>query len=330
MSSVKRPRRLWVSVLAWVATAPFVAWALFRLLPWNVHFRWVQLLAFTPYVAVISPVGPAIALLLRRRAALVTGLVATGVLAAIVLPRAIPEGNPSASGPGLRVLSSNLRIGVVPAAALVDLVRRTRPDILTLQELTPSAARGLDTAGMERLLPYKVAFSRDGLGGSGIYSRFPLQADSMIDFGGFQQTAATLAVPLPGGTGGIQVNVVSVHPCAPAYVSTYQCWSAGLDALPLPGGRVRILAGDFNATLDHAPIRRLLAADYRDAADATGSGLLTTWPSIDRDFEGLRVPPVTLDHVLVDPRVAVRSFSAYQLPLTDHRAVFAELILPAS
>ena len=41
----------------------------------------------------------------------------------------------------------------------------------------------------------------------------------------------------------------------------------------------QILAGDFNATLDHAEFRALLDRGYVDAADAVGDGLTPTWPA---------------------------------------------------
>ena len=44
-------------------------------------------------------------------------------------------------------------------------------------------------------------------------------------------------------------------------------------------GDVQILAGDFNATLDHPELRALLDRGYIDAADAAGSGLVWTWPA---------------------------------------------------
>ena len=45
-------------------------------------------------------------------------------------------------------------------------------------------------------------------------------------------------------------------------------WRGDLRALPpaTPDGPLRILAGDFNATLDHAELRRLLDTGYEDAA----------------------------------------------------------------
>ena len=92
-----------------------------------------------------------------------------------------------------------------------------------------------------------------------------------------------------------------------------------------PDGRLRILAGDFNATLDHAELRRVLDTGYQDAAAQVGAGLHGTWP------HGRRFPPpVTIDHVLADERLGVRAVSIHTIPGTDHRAVLAELELPAN
>jgi endonuclease/exonuclease/phosphatase (EEP) superfamily protein YafD len=45
-------------------------------------------------------------------------------------------------------------------------------------------------------------------------------------------------------------------------------------------------------------------------------------------YDGDRIPPVTIDHVLVDRRVGVRDVSVLRLPGSDHRPVYAELALP--
>jgi hypothetical protein len=54
-------------------------------------------------------------------------------------------------------------------------------------------------------------------------------------------------------------------------------------ALPGAGapGDLQLIAGDFNATLDHRVLRRLLGRGYADAADAAGDGLTWTWPARD-------------------------------------------------
>jgi endonuclease/exonuclease/phosphatase family metal-dependent hydrolase len=82
--------------------------------------------------------------------------------------------------------------------------------------------------------------------------------------------------------------------------------------------------GDFNATLDHDEFRGLVDRGYDDVAETLGDGLTPTWP------EHRRFPPlVTIDHVLADERIGIRDYSAHEIAGSDHRAVYAELVLPA-
>ncbi|MCK2220155.1 hypothetical protein MF672_041115 [Actinomadura sp. ATCC 31491] len=102
-------------------------------------------------------------------------------------------------------------------------------------------------------------------------------------------------------------------------------WDTALGSLPppTPSGAVRVLAGDFNASLDHRAFRELLERGYVDAAAQAGKGLVPTWPNF------RPVPPIiAIDHVLADERVAVNEVEFADVPGTDHRAVFAELRLP--
>ena len=118
------------------------------------------------------------------------------------------------------------------------------------------------------------------------------------------------------------IEVVAVHPVPPTGAArTWQAEMAGLPA-PRPDGPIRILAGDFNGTLDHGTFRRLLRVGYRDAGAARGRGLRGTWPS------AAFPPPVTIDHVLVDRRAAIVGYRVLDVPNSDHKAVFAELVLP--
>jgi endonuclease/exonuclease/phosphatase family metal-dependent hydrolase len=162
--------------------------------------------------------------------------------------------------------------------------------------------------------------------GSAVYSRYPLRdpAVRIHRASGFHQARATVTLP-----GAAPVEFESVHPCAPASAGLIDTWHADLAAQPAatPDGMVRILAGDFNATLDHALLRGLIDTGYRDAADVVGAGLRTTWPN--RDHGPAYVPGVTLDRVLADRRVGVTRVSIHSVPGSDHRAFFTELILPA-
>ena len=93
--------------------------------------------------------------------------------------------------------------------------------------------------------------------------------------------------------------------------------------LPPPADPPRVLAGDFNATADHAQFRRLLRLGHVDAAGRAGNGLAPTWGPAGK------LALLTLDHVLVDPRCAVLAASVHHLPGSDHRAVYTEIRLPA-
>ena len=87
---------------------------------------------------------------------------------------------------------------------------------------------------------------------------------------------------------------------------------------------MRVLAGDFNATLDHAELRRLIGRGYHDAAERAGVALRPTWPV----GKGLLPTLITIDHVLADRRVRVVSARSVRIPGSDHRGVLAELLLP--
>jgi endonuclease/exonuclease/phosphatase (EEP) superfamily protein YafD len=323
-----RPRP-WRTVLAWAGVAGWGIWAVVLLaggdrIPGIGVFA-APLLAFTPFVAAATPVPVAVALGLRRWwAAAVAGAVAV-VLVGSVAPRALGGGQPDARGPVVRVLSFNTYFGMGDARELIDLVRRTRADVLSLQEVGPESADRYEAAGLKRLLPHSVVDARRGAAGSGLYSRYPLRELPQPSGMAFATPQAELTLP-----GGRRMRVAAVHPVPPVPPGTHQLWKHDIEALPPasedgagPGvGPVRVLAGDFNSTLDHAVLRGLIGRGYADAGDRAGRGLVPTWGTGDGPA------PITIDHVLVDERSAVTGYEVYDITGSDHRAVYAEIRLP--
>ena len=307
----------------WLLAAACLGWAVVRLLGLERGYPLVPLIAFTPFVAAGAAVIVLLALLLRQRAPALLAGVATLVLVAVVAPRAL--GGPSApdggDGPGLRVLTANMHFGDGSAEALVALARRSDADVLSVQELTPELADRLDAAGLAGLMPGRVLVAGVRGGGVGLYARVPLNPHAVI-----RRTGNPSPVGSAQLEGAPPVDIVAVHAFPPARGRLKQ-WRMDLRALPpaTPDGRLRILAGDFNATLDHAELRRILDTGYQDAAAQVGAGLHGTWPR-GRAFP----PPVTIDHVLADERLGVRAISIHTIAGTDHRAVLAELELPAN
>ncbi|GGL11052.1 endonuclease/exonuclease/phosphatase family protein [Mangrovihabitans endophyticus] len=318
-----RPARRAVGTAAvWLLVLPSLVWAAIRLAGVE-RGPVVQVLAFTPYAAAAAWLPVLVALLVRRWATAAVGLVVAATLAACVLPRAVADGDrgPQAGVP-LHVMTANMLAGGADAATIVRLIRQHDVAVLALQEYTPQARARLSAAGLDALLPYGSQAPEVGTTGSALYSRFPVSAPgSHRGGGGFLQAYATVRPP---GTAPLAVE--SAHPVAPYAVGVLADWRADLSSEPRadPDGPARILLGDFNSTVDHAPLRALISHGYRDAADAVGQGLAGTWGP----YGGHPIPPVTIDHILVDRRIGVRDLRVHGLPGSDHRAVLASLVLP--
>jgi endonuclease/exonuclease/phosphatase (EEP) superfamily protein YafD len=306
----------------WAVAGALAGWAAARLAgadrlrfgqPWA-----VPLLSFTPQV---TAGAWASALLLRGAGPAAAAAAAGAALTAAVGPRAVPRRQPPAEGPVLRVLTANLLVGRAVAEVVADLVARTHADVLFVQELTGEAAAGLERAGLGDLLPHWVTQPVPRGTRSGIYARYPLR-DGPLAAGSAARCTARLDLP-----SGPSVQLACIHaapPKPPWSPGAAARWRSQLSALPAPGDSPAILAGDFNATLDHAQFRRLLRRGYLDAASQAGHGLSATWGP----QPGRRVALLAIDHVLIDPGCAVLTTSAHWLAGSDHRALYAELRLP--
>jgi endonuclease/exonuclease/phosphatase family metal-dependent hydrolase len=312
--------RHWRWVLVWLAVTAVALWTLLWLTGIANVYPVIQLLAFTTYVAPVAVLVAVLAGVLRRWLAFGLALAMVLGLGAVMGPRAFGGPDPDGGGPRLRILSANMDHGRSDPATMVRLVREQDVDVLALQEFTLDAQQALSAAGLDTLLPYGARYPSDDPGGSAIYSRLPL-----TDVG-YRSLPATFGqaygvLELPSGQ---RVRVESAHPPSPASEVTAADWRAGQQAQPrasaYPGPQ--ILVGDFNATLDHAPMRALLGSGYTDAASELGDGFTPTWP-----YDGSRLPKVTIDHVLV-AGLRVYSFTTFADPGSDHRAVFATLGLP--
>lgn len=312
--------------LEWAAGGLFAAWAVARLTAADrlapLERAAVPLLSLTPQAAAGAGIA---ALALRRKGPATTAALAGAALAVALAPRAIPRRQPPADGPILRVLTVNLHYGKAAGPGIVGLARRLHVDVLFLQELGDDGTTRLKAAGLNELLP---SMMDDGktyrYRGSAIYARYPLQEGLPVAASFASQPSARL--DLPGGQSA-QLVCVHPHPPFPPWVpEAVPRWRGELEALPPPGDLPAVLAGDFNATLDHASFRRLLRLGYVDAASQVGRGLVPTWGP---EPTAGRPALLAFDHVIVDPRVAVLATSAHRVPGSDHRALYAELRLPA-
>jgi endonuclease/exonuclease/phosphatase (EEP) superfamily protein YafD len=294
-------------------------WALIRVIGVDAGYPVVPLMTYTLFVLPVAVLATAVALVLRQWPAAALAALATVALMAVIAPRAI-GGPDSMEGVPVRVMSANVLHGHANVAQLVDFARDRDADVLCVEEFTPEFAQGLDSAGIGRLLPHRVLSVQEGVSGSGIYSRYPLRR---LPFGTISSTRAVAAV-----APGMQVDLTAVHNLpTPTSGGAVDGWADSLGLLPgaSANGPVQVLAGDFNATVDQSEFRDLLDRGYYDAAERMGDGLTPTWPAIRGRNRYL---PVTIDHVLYDrDRAGVRDYDVLDLDRSDHRTVFAALVL---
>lgn len=312
--------RIWVNRallgLGWCALAAAVLGVVLHFGSW----RWrpfVLLASGASYLMGGAVVGLIVFLIARGwRSAGVAGVV---VLAAAwtVAPIYVPNGN-AATGPQLTVLQSNLLFGGADSAAVVDLVRDNRVDVLTVQELLPEAVAKLTAEGLDELLPYHFLKPANGGGaGTGIYSRYPLRDTKNYEGFILHQVSATMEHPDRG-----PIAVYAFHPVPPSF--NFPAWSSEMsrirDILDAEQGPA-IVGADFNATRDHAAFRALLHGRFAAADDQAGAGILRTYPA-DRAWG----PVIGIDHVLLADATA-ESVRTLNVPGSDHRAVLAQVRL---
>ena len=127
---------------------------------------------------------------------------------------------------------------------------------------------------------------------------------------------------------GIETKIVGVHLYAPVNAACRDLWDAELLALRTwaeQQGTEVVLAGDFNASLNH-PGMRELAATLPDAARSLGRGMLRTWPARGfRQGRGRCIPIFGLDHVLISRGLAPASLQTRLFPGADHLGLLAEI-----
>ncbi|WP_338703705.1 endonuclease/exonuclease/phosphatase family protein [Streptomyces sp. Q6] len=276
-----------------------------------------QLLAFLPWLVAPAAAALLIALLARWRTGLVWGAVALGALAWCVQPYGTDD---EASGPpvsGVRVLASNVQFGR-GTDALIDAITAHEPGLVFVEECDYGCQDALGRDSLETAYPYRRAVRAGGSEGSTILSKFPLKAAPGV----------TGTMGMPGATAdvlGHPVRLQLAHPMPPL-PRQVGVWRRELGRLADAAGAAdgpAIMAGDFNATQDHAAFRRILdAGSLRDASRLTGDSRRASWPSTAPRQLGTQI-----DHVLVSAEFSVQDVRFLTLADTDHRAVLVDLTL---
>ena len=220
-----------------------------------------------------------------------------------------------------RVLDANVYQSNPSMAGYAREISLDRPDIVTLEEASPSDMRHLEACHALGQLPYRLWNGASGSRSLEIASRFPLTSGVSSSIDGLSYLER-LTVTLPHGALALWV----VHTTAPVDPGVRQ-WNDeldGVDRLLRDACHHRLLVvGDFNATWTSRGFRAILSRGLTDAAAARGDALAMTWSQ-----RTAPLPPlIRIDHVLYGPGLVVTAIRTRPGPGSDHRALLVTVAL---
>ena len=226
-------------------------------------------------------------------------------------PVALPEHKPDGA---IDVLAFNTLGNATSERDVATLIDDYDPDVVALPETTATSAHAIAnrTAGQ-----YSVFI---GQGTSHVSAPTVLLVAASL--GPYERIdGPNIAYGMVGAkpANGVGPVVYAVHAVSPLG-DRLPTWRSELALLTdlCDDTDGAIVAGDFNATLDHEALRATRCID-----GSVDSGGIGTWPSAVASF--LSAP---IDHVLVDPSAWTPIAStATERPHSDHRAIVVRLVL---
>ncbi|WP_300265843.1 endonuclease/exonuclease/phosphatase family protein [Microbacterium sp.] len=257
------------------------------------------------------------------------GAAATGAVGAV---RGFGTGSlPEKADESIRVLTWNTAGEAVSAEEIADAILSQQVDVVSLPETAESVGERIALMLREQGHPMWVHHVRFGdvPNGPQAWETTVLVAPDLGDYsvidsssdGSSNTSSVPSAVIMPvDGTG---PTIVAVHAVAPR-VEAMERWQSDLRwiANQCPAGDF-ILAGDFNATVDHMASLGVNGGDIgncRDAASRTGTGATGTWPASYPEVLG-----APIDHVMASANWEPSGSLVLDAAGSDHRALVVQL-----
>ncbi|MFI5731700.1 endonuclease/exonuclease/phosphatase family protein [Kribbella sp. NPDC051587] len=281
-----------------------------------------QLVAFRPQGLVLVFVV-ALLMLIRKGWRIAAGLVAalTLVGAGLTLPRVTSDPRtPAADTRVLTIMVANVLGGGANAGAVAALIRERKPDLVSLPEAQVDVREEI-RAQLEDLKyvgyteqPTKAVESATSALVAPTLGAVQVKQDLPTSFGNLMITGGNLG----------ELRLVAYHGYPPL-PDDVPPWKHDLTQLRrwCAQDPPTIVAGDFNATLDHSDFRWALASNCHSVGPSVGGGLKGTWPS-----DQPAIARTQIDHVLATRTIEPLRFATYEIEGTDHLAVVATVAVP--
>lgn len=316
-----------VRVLVWLSWSTVAAlWVvsafhLGKREPWNTM---VGFIAVTPWIYMLAWVTTAVGLWTRRYPMVALSVALVGLQVWWVAPDFYPVPHlvkPRAGEAVVRIFDANIsqdNFDLVPVAAEI---RRYRPGIVAMEEITRPAYTSLMATGvMEPYTGHSLVFApTTGSLGMALWSRYRLSG--LEEWSAYGHPEIRAWVHLPGG---VRVRIDVVHNFAPYGSGEPGPWARqmvaikrGLSHEPRP----LVVVGDLNATWYDWHFQDILHLGLRDAAVEAGQGWRMTFPA-----NQWPVPPYArIDHVLYSAGVGLVSYAVVHVPGSAHRGLLTSV-----
>ncbi|MCK4841017.1 MAG: endonuclease/exonuclease/phosphatase family protein, partial [Methylococcales bacterium] len=220
------------------------------------------------------------------------------------------------------VLSSNQSY-----AALLNKIEQKQADIIVVLELTPQWAYEL--RAIDKTYPYQKLIPQRSNFGVGLYSKYPLEDITVIDFAsnGIPSISANIRFNRK------QLNIIATHPIPPLNKSFAEQQKRHLENLAhftqsrksitrSTDTTLVLVAADLNST-QWSPLYRKFMNSSGLKNTRQGKGIYPSWPVGEGIFGYLLQIP--LDHVLVSKNIHTQKFEKLESISSDHFPIYIEL-----
>ena len=300
-------------LLSWVGLLIAALGLAARFIPLTSHAT-LTVAAFSPYLRAGAGVAALILILLRRWWTAAAAVLLTVIAVMVQLPLFIGPEPTAPNTVSARILTANVFEGRADPVQLSALIR-DRADIVVFQEITPELVSALHQEGLSADFPNQATDARRYAEGVAVWSRYPIGRSTRIP--GFRSGVVSAEIQIPGAAADTTVVVVHISGPWPQPMDDWRRDLAefpdAIDAVAAKAGTgAVILAGDFNATIDMAPFRRILRGGFRDGAEQAGAGFTPTFPA-DASFP----PVIGIDHIVTRNSWA-KDVRTVRIPGSDH------------
>lgn len=252
-------------------------------------------------------------------------LLFAGVLTAIHVPGVLVWYLPSSNTPSgeaetnLRIVTANVLTENQEHGFFLDFIEDTQPDIIFIQELNDAWAESLQ-ALKEAYAHYAMEPRSDNFG-IAMFSRLPLDEIDIRYYGEASVPSVHARLTLDGRS----ISLLSYHtlpPAGPEYMATRNRQLEAIGAYVEAQDDLVIVAGDLNVTPWSPNYKAMIRKSGLKNA-RQGHGIKPTWSGIP-----LPIALLPLDHVLLSPGIAVKTFGVGPRIGSDHRPLVVDLAVP--